>query len=42
MVPWEQMPDDVAEYDRTTVRKIPALLAEVGLEVRRRNGDAGS
>jgi hypothetical protein len=40
MVPWDRMPDDVAEYDRATVRKIPALLAEVGLQVRRRDGDA--
>jgi hypothetical protein len=32
---WEEIPDEVREWDREAVRRIPALLASVGLEVRR-------
>ena len=35
VVPWSELPDDVKEWDRQTVRKIPEFLAIVGLEVRR-------
>jgi len=35
LVPWAELPEDVKEWDRETVRKIPELLAGVGLEVRR-------
>lgn len=33
LVPWEQLPHDVAEYDRLFVRTIPTVLASVGLQV---------
>lgn len=39
LVPWDQLPEDVKDYDRATVRRVPALLAEVGLQVRHRGGD---
>jgi ppGpp synthetase/RelA/SpoT-type nucleotidyltranferase len=32
---WAKLPEDVKEWDRETVRKIPEFLAKVGLEVRR-------
>ena len=37
MVAWDQLPEEVKDYDRATVRRVPALLALVGLEVRRRD-----
>ena len=36
LVPWSDLPDDVKEWDRETVRKIPEILAGVGLEVHRK------
>lgn len=33
LVPWSELSDDVREWDRQTVRKIPEFLAKVGLEV---------
>ena len=36
LVPWRALPDDVREWDRDTVRKIPEFLAKVGLEVHRK------
>ncbi len=33
LVPWRQLPDEVREYDREFVRRIPTLLASVGLEI---------
>jgi len=33
LVPWLQVPDDIREYDRDFVRRIPALLASVGLKI---------
>ena len=36
LVPWPALPDDVKEWDRDTVRRIPEFLAKVGLEVRRK------
>lgn len=35
LVSWEELPDDAKEWDREPVRRIPELLAGVGLEVRR-------
>jgi len=35
LVSWEELPEDVKELDRQTVRKIPQFLAKVGLEVMR-------
>jgi len=35
LVPWLELSDDVREWDRQTVRKIPEFLAKIGLEVRR-------
>ena len=32
LVPWEDLPPDVAEWDRLFVRTIPAGLASVGLQ----------
>jgi hypothetical protein len=31
LVPFAELPDDIAEYDRMFVREIPVLLASVGL-----------
>jgi ppGpp synthetase/RelA/SpoT-type nucleotidyltranferase len=33
---WAALPENIKELDRETVRKIPAFLAKLGLEVRRR------
>lgn len=35
LVGWADLPEDVKEWDRETVRKIPEFLAKVGLKVRR-------
>jgi tetratricopeptide (TPR) repeat protein len=35
LVGWANLPEDVKEWDRDTVRKIPEFLAKVGLEIRR-------
>jgi hypothetical protein len=35
LVPWKDLLENVKEWDRETVRKIPELLAGVGLEARR-------
>jgi len=35
LVAWSELPDAVRAWDRSTVRRIPQYLAEVGLEVRR-------
>jgi hypothetical protein len=35
LVNWTELPEDIKEWDRDTVRKIPEFLAEVGLEIRR-------
>lgn len=36
LVPWEDLPPDVADYDRILVRAIPDELASVGLAIIRR------
>jgi hypothetical protein len=33
LVPYDELPDDIKEYDRAAVRGIPAFLAEVGFAV---------
>jgi ppGpp synthetase/RelA/SpoT-type nucleotidyltranferase len=33
LVAWKQLPEQVKEWDRVTVRKIPQFLSEVGLEI---------
>ena len=33
LVPWQELPPAVAEWDRVFVREIPAILASVGLQV---------
>lgn len=33
LVPWEDLPPDIAERNRVFVRKIPAMLASVGIQV---------
>ena len=35
LVGWGDLPEEVREYDRASVREIPALLATVGLSIRR-------
>lgn len=35
IVPWSELLDEVKEWDREAVRKIPEILAEVGLEIHR-------
>jgi len=32
IIPWPALPDDVREWDRQTVRKIPEFLSSVGLK----------
>jgi hypothetical protein len=36
LVSWEELPEEVKEWDREAVRPIPELLASVGLEIRPR------
>jgi hypothetical protein len=36
LVGWDQLPENVKEWDREAVRAIPKLLESVGLEIRRR------
>lgn len=39
LVPWKDLPDGedgIKKYDRQSVRKFPDILAQAGLEVRRR------
>jgi len=42
LVAWADLPDDIRELDRQTVRKIPEFLAQVGLAVRRNPAPAGA
>jgi voltage-gated potassium channel Kch len=37
LVPWEQIPEDQRDYDRNTVRSLPAFLAAAGLSAYRLN-----
>lgn len=36
LVPWDQLPEDVKEWDRQAVGKIPELLSIAGLQLRRK------
>ncbi|MGD2215748.1 MAG: RyR domain-containing protein [Gemmatimonadales bacterium] len=36
LVSWAELPDDIREYDRQTVREIPEFLARIGLAVKKR------
>ncbi len=38
LVSWAELPEDVKDWDRKTVREIPELLAKVGLEIERDYG----
>jgi hypothetical protein len=40
LVPWEDLPDRIAEYDRIFAREIPAMLASVALQVTRTRADS--
>ncbi len=35
LVPWEQLPEDIREYDRNVVRGMPMFLAKAGFQVYR-------
>jgi hypothetical protein len=37
LVSWAELPDDIRELDRQTVRRIPGYLAGVGLEIHRQS-----
>jgi hypothetical protein len=37
LVPWEQLSDEVKDYDRNFIRELPKILAEVDLQVYRAN-----
>ncbi|MBC7248057.1 MAG: NAD-binding protein [Actinobacteria bacterium] len=41
LVPWEELPEDVRDYDRETVRAMPAFLKEAGFQVYRLRGGSG-
>ncbi len=34
LVAWDELPDNVKDYDRQAVKNIPAFLAQLGLEIR--------
>ncbi len=36
LVSWSELPEEIREWDRVTVRKIPEYLAEINLEVKRK------
>jgi hypothetical protein len=42
LVPFDQLPADIADYDRDAVREIPRLLASAGLQVVRRRAPTGA
>jgi len=42
LVPWSELPDEVKEWDKQTVRNIPELLARVGMEIRRQSAGNGA
>ena len=33
LVPWNELPDEIKEYDRQTIRALPDLLASVKFEI---------
>jgi len=36
LVPWDQLPEEIKEYDRQAVRGMPDFLASAGLEIRKK------
>ncbi|MFH1841663.1 MAG: NAD-binding protein [bacterium] len=36
LVPWDELPEEVKDYDRTFMRKMPALVSNVGFTIRRK------
>lgn len=38
LVPWTMLTESTREWDRNTVRKLPALLAEIGYEIYKKHG----
>ena len=42
LVPWEELPDDVKEHDRSAVRQIPTFLASAGLGLVRLRHEGGA
>ena len=40
LVPWSKLPDEVKEYDRDAVRRLPEALARAGLQILRAKGRA--
>jgi len=41
IVPWRDLPDDVREWDRNTVRQLPEMLARMGYELTNSPGKQG-
>jgi hypothetical protein len=35
LIPWDQLPEDIKEYDRNTVRELPGFLAKAGFQIYR-------
>ena len=42
LIPYDQLPEEMKEFDRDPVRNIPALLARIDLKVVRINKTTGS
>jgi len=38
LVAWKDLPDDIREYDRTSIRAFPEILGRAGLEIVRQAG----
>jgi len=39
LVPWEELSEEIKEYDRNTVRGLPSFLARAGFQIYRRDQD---
>jgi len=37
LIPWNQLSDEIKEYDRVFIRKLPAFLAQNGFQIYRLN-----
>lgn len=37
LIPWKQLSDEIKEYDRVFIRKLPAFLAQTGFQIYRLN-----
>ena len=42
LLPWQELPEEIREYDRDTVRGLPALLAEAGFHIVRKRDETSS